>query len=77
MRIRNVAAIVSGMDEEYPYHIIRGINKFAKDNYISLRSTGNACEKDSLAAELLLEIFSAFLNGKTACDLGHRSEAGK
>ena len=36
MRIRNVAAIVSGMDEEYPYHIIRGINKFAKDNYINV-----------------------------------------
>ena len=36
MKIRNVAAVVSGMDEEYPYHIIRGINKFAKDNYINV-----------------------------------------
>lgn len=36
MIIRNIAAIVSGMDEEYPYHIIRGINKFAKDNFLNV-----------------------------------------
>ncbi len=36
MLIRNVAVIVSGMDEEYPYHIIRGINKVASDNFINI-----------------------------------------
>lgn len=36
MIIRNIAAVVSGMDEEYPYHIIRGINKFAKDNFLNV-----------------------------------------
>lgn len=36
MIIRNIAAIVSGMDEEYPYHIIRGINKFARDNFLNV-----------------------------------------
>ncbi len=28
--IKNIAAVVSGMDEEYPYHIINGINDFAR-----------------------------------------------
>ena len=36
MAIKNVAAVVSGMDEEYPYQIILGINKFAKENNINI-----------------------------------------
>ncbi|MBP5565669.1 MAG: substrate-binding domain-containing protein, partial [Lachnospiraceae bacterium] len=36
MTIRNIAAVVSGMDEEYPYHIIRGINDFARENDINV-----------------------------------------
>ena len=34
--IKNIAAVVSGMDEEYPYHIISGINDFAKDHNINV-----------------------------------------
>ena len=36
MKIRNVAAIVSGMDEEYPYQIILGINRFAKEHSVNV-----------------------------------------
>jgi diguanylate cyclase (GGDEF) domain len=36
MDIKNVAAVVSGMDEEYPYQIILGINEFAKKNNINI-----------------------------------------
>ena len=32
MIIRNVAAVVSGMDEEYPYQIILGINNYAREH---------------------------------------------
>jgi len=34
--IKNIAAVVSGMDEEYPYHIIRGINDFARKNNLNI-----------------------------------------
>lgn len=34
--IRNIAAIVSGMDEEYPYYIINGINDFARAHDINV-----------------------------------------
>ena len=36
MAIRNIAAVVSGMDEEYPYQIIQGINKYAQKNSINV-----------------------------------------
>ncbi|MCR5122068.1 MAG: GGDEF domain-containing protein [Ruminococcus sp.] len=36
MIIRNVAAVVSGMDEEYPYQIIMGINSFAREHNINV-----------------------------------------
>ena len=36
MSIKNVAAFVCGMDEEYPYQIILGINKFAIKNNINV-----------------------------------------
>ena len=32
MKIRNIAVIVSGIDEEYPYRIIQGINDFARSH---------------------------------------------
>ena len=35
-KIFNVAAFVCGMDEEYPYQIIRGINKFAKEHSVNI-----------------------------------------
>ncbi len=31
-KIFNVAAFVCGMDEEYPYQIIRGINETAREH---------------------------------------------
>ena len=34
--IKNVAAVVSGMDEEYPYHIITGINEYAREHDINV-----------------------------------------
>ena len=34
--IKNIAAVVSGMDEEYPYHIINGINDYARKNNINI-----------------------------------------
>ena len=45
-----------------------------EDNDVCLRSTRNTCEQDALTAELLFEILRAFLNGKTAGDLRHRSQ---
>ena len=36
MAIKNVAVVVSGVDEEYPYQIILGINKFAKEHNINI-----------------------------------------
>lgn len=36
MSVRSVAVVVSGMDEEYPYQIIQGINKFAKENNVNI-----------------------------------------
>ena len=36
MDIKNVAAFVCGMDEEYPYQIILGINKYARDHDINI-----------------------------------------
>ena len=35
-KIFNVAAFVCGMDEEYPYQIIRGINDYAKEHAINI-----------------------------------------
>jgi len=35
-KIYNVAAFVCGMDEEYPYQIILGINSFAKEHKINI-----------------------------------------
>ena len=49
----------------------------AEDNDVCLGCSGNAGKKDTLAAELLLEILGAFLDGETACDLAHGSETGK
>lgn len=34
--IKNIAAVVSGMDEEYPYHIINGINDFAREHDLNV-----------------------------------------
>lgn len=34
--MKNIAAVVSGMDEEYPYHIINGINDFAREHDINV-----------------------------------------
>ena len=34
--MKNVAVIVSGMDEEYPYQIMLGINRFARENDINV-----------------------------------------
>lgn len=36
MKIINIAAVVSGLDEEYPYNIIQGINKFARDHNMNV-----------------------------------------
>ena len=35
-KIFNVAAFVCGMDEEYPYQIIKGINEFARNHAINI-----------------------------------------
>ena len=35
-RVFNVAAFVCGMDEEYPYQIIQGINEFAREHAINV-----------------------------------------
>ena len=34
--IKNIAAVVCGMDEEYPYHIITGINEYAREHDINV-----------------------------------------
>ena len=34
--IKNIAAVISGMDEEYPYHIINGINDFAREHDLNV-----------------------------------------
>lgn len=36
MEIKNIAAVVSGLDEEYPYNIIQGINNFAQEHNINV-----------------------------------------
>ena len=36
MDIKNIAAVVSGMDEEYPFQIILGINSFAREHSINV-----------------------------------------
>lgn len=36
MKIVHIAVVVSGLDEEYPYNIIRGINKFAQEHDINV-----------------------------------------
>ena len=34
--IRHICAVVSGMDEEYPYQIMTGINEYAKEHSINV-----------------------------------------
>ena len=49
-RIFNVAAFVCGMDEEYPYHIIQGINAFAREHAMNISyfaSFGGVVENSS------------------------------
>ena len=36
MKIPNIAVVVSGLDEEYPYNIVRGINQFARENNMNV-----------------------------------------
>ncbi len=36
MAIKNIVAVVCGMDEEYPYHIILGINKYAREHSMNV-----------------------------------------
>ena len=36
MDIRNIAVVVSGLDEEYQYNVIRGINQYAKERKINV-----------------------------------------
>ena len=36
MDIINIAVVVSGLDEEYPYNMIRGINNFAQEHDINV-----------------------------------------
>ncbi|MBR5362634.1 MAG: GGDEF domain-containing protein [Oscillospiraceae bacterium] len=36
MKIRNIAVIVIGLDEEYQYNVIRGINQYARDNNVNV-----------------------------------------
>ena len=36
MNIMNIAAVVSGMDEEYPYQIILGINNYAREHSLNV-----------------------------------------
>ena len=49
-KIFNVAAFVCGMDEEYPYQIIKGINEFARNHGINISyfaSFGGVVENSS------------------------------
>ena len=51
MSIKRIAAVVSGMDEEYPYHIIRGINDVVKNNDVNISyfaAYGNIIRSDKL-----------------------------
>ena len=36
MRVRNIAVIVIGLDEEYQYNVIRGINQYARERKINV-----------------------------------------
>ncbi len=36
MRVRNIAVIVIGLDEEYQYNIIRGINQYAREHDVNI-----------------------------------------
>lgn len=36
MKIRNIAVIVIGLDEEYQYNIIRGINQYAREHDVNI-----------------------------------------
>ncbi len=36
MRIRNIAVIVIGLDEEYQYNVIRGINQYAREHMVNI-----------------------------------------
>lgn len=36
MKIRNIAVLVSGIDEEYPYRLIQGINDFARSHDLNV-----------------------------------------
>ena len=49
----------------------------AQDDHICLGCSGDAREQDSLAAETLLQVFRALLDGKTSGNLAHRRQAGK
>ena len=52
-KIFNVAVFVCGMDEEYPYQIIRGINDYAKEHAINVSyfaSFGGAVENNTFDA---------------------------
>ena len=51
MGTKRIAAVVSGMDEEYPYHIIRGINDVVKVNDANISyfaAYGNIIKSDKL-----------------------------
>ena len=47
----------------------------AEDHHVRLRRTGDARQQDAFAAELLLQVLRALLDGETARDLRHRGEA--
>lgn len=36
MRVRNIAVIVIGLDEEYQYNVIRGINQYAREHDVNI-----------------------------------------
>ena len=36
MSIKNIVAVVCGMDEEYPFQIIQGINDYAREHSINV-----------------------------------------
>ena len=36
MKIRNIAVIVIGLDEEYQYNVIRGINQYAREHDVNI-----------------------------------------
>ena len=49
----------------------------AEDNHIGFRGSGNTGQQDAFPAETLFQVLRAFLDGKAAGDLGHRSQAGQ